>query len=88
MVNISFIGEEEVAVTKYEAIDILKNEIACVKGNDGKCDRDCFHCDLVLPEEEILEAYDMAINALEDIEPDHCEDCQEFDCWMCQYKAK
>lgn len=70
------------------AIEVIENEIACVKGNDGKCDRDCFHCDLVLPEEEILEAYDMAINALEDIEPDHCEDCQEFDCWMCQYKAK
>ena len=49
-----------------EAIKIIKIEQACVKRNIAKeCDRDCVKCDLVRPDEDILNGYDIAIEALE-----------------------
>lgn len=52
-----------------EAINVLKAEKECVLRQDTpKCNRDtcgCQCCDLVQDTETVLEAYDMAIEALE-----------------------
>ena len=50
-------------MTNERAVEILENEAACVRRAET-CDRDCGKCDLVMPTEDILEAYDMAINIL------------------------
>lgn len=48
-----------------QVIEILKTEKACVSRNDGvSCDRACDKCDLVLKAEDIIEAYDVAIEIL------------------------
>lgn len=46
------------------AIKVIQTEKKCVLRNIRGCDRECDKCDLVLPEEEILTAYEMAIEAL------------------------
>lgn len=52
-------------MTKWEAVGVLKFEKACVLRQDTpRCDRDCGKCDLLLPTEDVLQAYDMAIAAL------------------------
>ena len=51
-------------MTREQAIAIIKNEAECVNRAD-MCPRDCYNCDLVKPDTEILEAFDMAIQALE-----------------------
>lgn len=50
-------------LTNKEAIVVIETEKKCV-ARANICDRDCAHCDLVLPEEDILLAYDMAIKWL------------------------
>ena len=51
-------------MTVSEAIKILRNEIACVKRTS--CNRkECANCDLVMVEQDILDAYEMAIDALQ-----------------------
>ena len=50
-------------MTKERAIEIIQTEKKCVD-RANICDRDCANCHLVLPEEDILMAYDMAILAL------------------------
>ena len=45
-----------------KAIDIIKNEMLCVGSN---CDRDCGKCPLVKDENDILDSFGKAINALE-----------------------
>ena len=52
-------------MTNERAIEILRTEKKCVLRNIRGCDRECGHCDLVLPDEDILTAYDTAIKALE-----------------------
>ena len=52
-------------MTREQAIEIIKKEYACV---DAECDieRSCSKCELMMPSKEpILEAYKMAISALE-----------------------
>ena len=51
-------------MTNEKAIEVIKTERRCVLRNIRGCDRDCGKCDLVLPDEDILMAYDMAIRAL------------------------
>lgn len=51
-------------MTNIEAIEVIKTEKKCVLRNMRGCNRDCGKCDLVLPEEDILLAYDMAIKWL------------------------
>ena len=48
----------------YEAIELMKNEKACILKADT-CDRDCAECELVKKTEDLLSAYDMAIKSLE-----------------------
>ena len=53
-------------MTNKEAIEVIFTEWKCVDRNDGiHCDRKCEDCDLVLPIERIMDAYNMAISALE-----------------------
>lgn len=53
-------------MTNRQAIGVIKFEIACVNRQDTpQCTRDCKKCDLCLPTEDVLQAYEMAIKALE-----------------------
>lgn len=45
-------------------IEVLKQEKECVERNIGGCDRNCANCDLVLPDQKILDGYDFAIGLL------------------------
>lgn len=50
---------------------ILRNEKECVERNIAGCTRDCANCDLLLPDKDILAAYDTAIALLEKRDVDH-----------------
>lgn len=48
-----------------ETIKVLSNEMACVKRQTGPgCNRNCAACDLVLPDELVISAYQTAIDIL------------------------
>ena len=50
-------------MTNEKAVEILKNELACVQNTN--CERsECKNCYLVMPEKEITKALNMAIQAL------------------------
>ena len=58
-------------MTREEAIEIIKAERECVyrQGRTGECCRDdmgCGACDLAQKDVDIIEAYDMSIEALDD----------------------
>lgn len=47
-------------------IEIMENEKLCIERNiNTNCNRDCKNCDLVLPDDVILSAYDKAIIAIQ-----------------------
>lgn len=48
---------------KNDIINILENEIACVR-RANYCTRQCEKCDLVLKDTEIIDAYNKSIRAL------------------------
>lgn len=54
-------------MTREEAIVILENEKKCVNraSKNDYCNRDCYNCELVKTDTEILNALDMAIRSLE-----------------------
>ncbi len=52
-------------MTNERAIEVLRTEKKCVLRNIRGCDRKCEECDLCLPDEDVLTAYDLAIKALE-----------------------
>ena len=54
-------------MTREEAIAIIENEKKCVNraNKNDYCNRDCYNCELVKTDTEILTALDMAIKALE-----------------------
>lgn len=47
-------------------VDVLRNEKRCVLRNIRGCGRDCSKCDLVLPDEVVLEALDTAIKIVQE----------------------
>ena len=49
-------------------LEIMENEMECVRRADT-CGRDCGKCDLVMDTNELLEAYELAVWALEEIDP-------------------
>lgn len=54
-----------------EIIEVLKNELECVKRQFGSmCDnkRDCGKCDLTLSDKEIISAYENAIQVVESVD--------------------
>ena len=53
-------------ISRDEVIDILLNEVECVqRASDEECNRDCAKCDLLRDTNKILQAYRIAIRALE-----------------------
>lgn len=52
-------------MTKEKAIKLLMNEIAC--GETDVCDRECYNCPLAGNQGEIIEALNMAIDALKGV---------------------
>ena len=54
-------------MTAEQAIEIIENEKRCVNraNQNDECNRDCYNCELVKTDKEILTALDMAIHALE-----------------------
>jgi ribosomal protein L37AE/L43A len=48
-------------------IEILKNEMECVKRADAGCNRKCLECDLVLDSKDIIKTYENAIKLLQNI---------------------
>jgi len=54
-------------MTREEAIAIIENEKECVNraNKNDYCNRDCYNCELVKTDTEILTALDMAIEVLE-----------------------
>lgn len=53
-------------MSRDRAIFVIQNEKKCVLRNIRGCDRECDKCDLNIPSDDILMAYDMAIEALDD----------------------
>ena len=54
-------------MTYEEVLNIIKNERECVKRQNGSfCDnqKDCKNCDLVIPNECVIEVYDITIEAI------------------------
>ena len=66
-------------MTNELAIEVLETEKKCVKRNIAGCCRECAECDLVLPDEEILGAYDWAIRLLSEEAFGNVEDNMEDD---------
>ena len=68
-------------MTENKAILIMQMEKQCVLRNIQGCDRNCKKRDLLKPDKEILEGYDMAISALKAIqqyrEIGTVEECRE-----------
>ena len=55
----------EKEMNEDEIVAVLQNEMACViRADQKRCNRDCAECDLVMPTEQIVEAYAKAINAV------------------------
>lgn len=52
------------SMTNDRAIFVLETEKKCVLRNIRGCDRNCEFCDLVLPDDDILTAFNMAIESL------------------------
>ena len=51
-------------MTQQEAREYMENEIRCVQRSKF-CDRDCGKCDLVKEDKPLIEAYGLAVLALE-----------------------
>lgn len=87
---------------KKKAIEILCNEMMCVRRQDTPdCNRDecgCQNCDLIQETEDVIEAYRIAIEALmKEVQPDtderDCKNCIhniEGGCssWNCEFEKK
>ena len=50
------------------AIDVIKTELACVQRDCCRVENQCAKCDLVLPVEEIISAYEKCITLLSEHE--------------------
>ena len=50
-----------------DIIKVIKTERECVIRNKNECNRDCANCDLVLPDEDIIKAYDYCLKLLNEI---------------------
>lgn len=75
---------------REQAIAILENEKKCVNraNKNDYCNRDCYNCELVKTDTEILTALDMAIQALEqELKTGYWEHirCDMYECSECQH---
>lgn len=60
-------GKRRCEMSIDDAINIIENEKACVLRNIQGCNRDCANCDLVLPDEDIISAYNYVIAVLQGV---------------------
>ena len=55
-------------MTLERVIDVIEHEKECVLRNIKKqCNRDCAKCDLILPDMDIVNAYNYALAVLNDL---------------------
>lgn len=55
-------------MTIERVIEVIKHERECVIRNiNNECDRDCAKCDLLLPDNDIICAYDYSLNLLNEL---------------------
>ena len=71
-------------MTENEAKAFLKIEKQCINRN---CDRNCAHCDIVQKVEDLNNAYDTAIQALEEVQQ-YREIGIVDECWSAMEKQK
>lgn len=50
-----------------DVINVIEHEKACVLRNIRGCNHDCTNCDLVLPDEDIISAYNYVIAILQGV---------------------
>lgn len=58
---------KSIKMTAHKAKEYMENEIRCIQ-RASYCDRDCAKCELVKEEQPLLEAFGVAIQALEKME--------------------
>ena len=82
-------------MTREEAIAIIENEKECVNraNKNDYCNRDCYNCELVKTDTEILTAFDMAIKALkQESKTGHwiytLEDWNKWECSECGFTKR
>lgn len=62
--------EIESNMTTEQAIKLMQVEMTCIKrasNADNTCTRECEKCDLIQKSEDLIAAYNTAINALRDV---------------------
>ena len=51
-----------------DVLEVMKTERQCVIRNEiGSCNRDCGNCDLLLPTNDIIQAYDRVIMMIQNL---------------------
>lgn len=53
-------------MTYREVIEIIENELKCVKQADN-CNRECKYCQLLRDTDDIIEAYEVALDILKGV---------------------
>ena len=66
--------EEYNPLTIDQIIEAMKTEEKCVARNIVGCDRECLKCDLVMRDEDIIEAYEKTLRILEKYKQEECVD--------------
>lgn len=73
-------------------VEVLQREKECVRRKSATNCSDCLNCDLLMPDERIMTAYDNAIKALipvDAVEVVRCKDCKHHEsgvgglCYWC-----
>lgn len=57
-------------MTIEDVINVIEHEKECVKRNIRGCNRDCANCDLVLPDADIIAAYNFTLSVLRGLKYD------------------
>lgn len=82
-----------------DVVKVLETEEKCVarqEGNQPQCDRNCSQCDLVLPIETVLSAYQTTIEILKKAKCKNCSflgnygicDCEDSKCYRAFVNAE
>ncbi|MBR4683180.1 MAG: hypothetical protein IKP06_07810 [Elusimicrobiaceae bacterium] len=57
-------------MTVDDVINVIEHEKECVNRNIRGCNRDCAKCDLVLPDADIIAAYNYVLSVLRGLKYD------------------
>ena len=77
-------------MTPNEAHEYMENEIRCIR-RSKVCDRNCFKCELVKEDKPLIEAYGVAILAIEKQIPKrviHTQNHHQHFCSTCHHPIK